>query len=133
MENDSSTYIMAEMRYSPLLLFLRILTRSDFRNIVIVYEDRVGIIRFVNETVNDATNFNLWKKSFQVSFEKRTTPRATVDKPTLRSDDHFWHVEHTRVISDSNEIHRAGIELVYPYTLLRTTIYDPWANDVLPE
>lgn len=58
MENDSSTY-MAEMRYSPLLLFLRILTRSDFRNIVIVYEDRVGIIRFVNETVNDATNFNL--------------------------------------------------------------------------
>lgn len=59
MENDSSTYIMAEMRYSPLLLFLRILTRSDFRNIVIVYEDRVGIIRFVNETVNDAINFNL--------------------------------------------------------------------------
>lgn len=58
MENDSSTY-MAEMRYSLLLLFLRILTRSDFRNIVIVYEDRVGIIRFVNETVNDATNFNL--------------------------------------------------------------------------
>lgn len=118
------------MRYSLLLLFFRILTRSDFRNIVIVYEDRVGIIRFVNETVNDATNFNLRKKSFQVSFEKRTTPRATVDKPTLRSDDHFWHVEHTRVISDSNEIHRAGI--VYPYTLLRT-IYDPWANDVLPE
>lgn len=58
MENDSSTYV-AEMRYSLLLLFLRILTRSDFRNIVIVYEDRVGIIRFVNETVNDATNFNL--------------------------------------------------------------------------
>lgn len=98
-----------------------------------VDKDRVGIIRFVNETVNDAINFNFSKKkrsSFQVSFEKRTTPRATVDKPSLRSDNHFWHVEHTRVISDSNEIHRAGIELAYPYTL--RTIYDSW-NDVLPE